>query len=136
MKLVLDTNVLIAALITKGGCADLLEHCVQRHELISSEIILADVDKHLRGKFKYPADDTDEAIDLLRSQMMLVVPAPLESPICRDPDDDLILGTAIAGEVRCIVTGDKDLLVLERYRGIDIVSPPKFADFEMRDSDT
>ena len=40
MKVVLDTNVLIAAFITKGVCSELLEHCLRRHEIIMSEFIL------------------------------------------------------------------------------------------------
>ena len=39
MRVVLDTNVLIAALITRGVCSDLLEHCFRRHEIVLSEFI-------------------------------------------------------------------------------------------------
>ena len=45
-------------------------------------------------------------------------------------DDDQILATAVAAKAACIVTGDKDLLVLQRYLGIEILSPSEFADFE------
>jgi uncharacterized protein len=131
MRLVLDTNVLIAALITRGVCADLLEHCVLRHTIISSEVILSELRKHLAGKFKYSAEEADEAVDLLRSQMEIVVPRELEEPVCRDRDDDWILGTAIAGDVECIVTGDKDILIIGHYRGIETVSPSDFGAFEM-----
>lgn len=53
-------------------------------------------------------------------------PAPLANPICRDTDDDWVLATAAAGEVDVIVTGDKDLLVLKRFRSIPIVTPRGF----------
>ncbi len=43
MKVVLDTNVLIAALISRGACADLLEHCVLRHTIVSSDVILSEL---------------------------------------------------------------------------------------------
>jgi predicted nucleic acid-binding protein len=46
----------------------------------------------------------------------------------RDKDDLPVLGTAIAGEATCIVTGDQDLLTLRRFRGIDIVNPRTFYD--------
>ena len=62
MKLVFDTNVLIAALITKGVCAELLEHCVLQHEIVSSEIILAEVYEHLAGKFKYSFEEASHAL--------------------------------------------------------------------------
>jgi putative PIN family toxin of toxin-antitoxin system len=130
MKLVFDTNVLIAALITRGVCSDLLEYCVQQHEMVTSDFILGELCKNLIHKFKYSVHDTEEAVGLLRSRMEIVVPAPLDSPVCRDPDDDFVLGAAIAGNVACIVTGDKDLLVIKRYRAIDIIRPSDFAEYE------
>lgn len=92
--------------------------------------------EHLTGKFRYSEEEAQEAVNLLRSQMEKVEPGELDAPVCRDPDDDLVLATAVAGGVRCIVTGDKDLLVLERYRGIEIVSPSSFAEFEARIGET
>ena len=65
--------------------------------------------------------------------MELVTPTSLDQPVCRDPEDDQILGTAIAAQAQCIVTGDKDLLVLQQYEGIQIVSPNDFSDFETKD---
>ena len=62
--------------------------------------------------------------------MEIVVPAALESPICRDPDDDIVLGTAITENAACIVTGDKDLLVIKRYHAVDIIRPSDFAKYE------
>jgi predicted nucleic acid-binding protein len=52
--------------------------------------------------------------------------------VCGDADDDVVLGTAVAGRCDAIVTGDKDLLDLVRYRGIEIVSPRGFWSFESR----
>ncbi len=83
------------------------------------------------GKFKYTAEEVDEAVGLLQSEMEIVRPQKLQQPVCRDPDDDQIIGTAVAGEAECIITGDKDLLALQQYRGIEIVSPSDFADFEI-----
>jgi putative PIN family toxin of toxin-antitoxin system len=130
MKIVLDTNVLIAALIARGVCADLLEHCVLSHTILVSDFILGELRGHLVGKFKHTDQEADEAIALFRSQMESVEPVALDQPVCRDTDDDHILGTAIAGQAECIVTGDKDLLVLKQYEGIHILSPGDFADFE------
>lgn len=136
MKLVLDTNVLIAALIARSACADLLEHCVLSHTIVSSNFIFQELRRHFVGKFKYSDQDADEAIALLQSQMEIVEPKPLPQPVCRDPDDDQILATAIAGRVKCVVTGDKDLLVLRSCEGIEILSPSDFADFETLDENT
>ena len=130
MRLVLDTNVLIAALIARGVCADLLEHCVLSHTIVASDFIFNELRGHLIGKFKYTDQEADDAIALFESQMEIVMPKSIDQPVCRDPDDDQILGTAVAGQAECIVTGDKDLLVLQQYEGIQIVSPSDFSDFE------
>jgi len=48
-----NTNVLIAAFITRGVCSDVLEHCVRRHVLVTSEFILNEFCEKLIHKFKY-----------------------------------------------------------------------------------
>jgi putative PIN family toxin of toxin-antitoxin system len=130
MRILLDTNVLIAAFITRGVCSDLLEHCIHRHKLVTSEFILNEFREHMIGKFQYSVSETEEALELLRTKMEVVTPVQLEHPVCRDPDDDVVLGTALAGNVACIITGDKDLLVLRRYGSSDIVSPAQFPAYE------
>lgn len=60
-------------------------------------------------KFKYSDEDVAAVETLLRSRMKIVEVVPLEKNICRDPDDDKVLGTAIAGKAACVVTGDKGL---------------------------
>lgn len=130
MKVVLDTNVLIAALIARGVCADLLEHCALSHTIVASDFIFRELRGHLVGKFKCTDQEAEEAIALVESQAQVVTPKALDQPVCRDADDDQILGTAIAAQAECIITGDHDLLVLQSYEGIEIVSPGDFADFE------
>lgn len=130
MKIVLDTNVLIAALISRGVCHELLEHCVLRHVLFTSEFILEETQEKLIEKFGYPAELAAEVISVLRSRMKVVTPSKLESQVCRDPDDDNILAAAVSGNCDCIITGDKDLLVLKAYEGIEIFSPRGFLNNE------
>jgi predicted nucleic acid-binding protein len=67
---------------------------------------------------------------LFRSRVEIVVPQLLQAPVCRDVDDDMILGTALAGLADCIVTGDKDLLQIQRFESIEIVKPSAFAELE------
>ncbi|MGQ9628565.1 MAG: putative toxin-antitoxin system toxin component, PIN family, partial [Anaerolineae bacterium] len=129
MKVVLDTNVLIAAFITRGVCSDVFEHCARQHTLVTSDFILDEFRKHLSHTFRYSIEETEEAVELLRSRMEVVVPAALGVAICRDSDDDTVLGTAIAGNAVCIVTGDNDLLVIKHFRSIDIVRPTEFAKY-------
>ena len=132
MKVLLDTNVLIAALISRGVCSDLLEHCFLHHTIVTSHPLLEELRDQLINKFKYGTQEADEAVSLLQSQMSLV-PAPLlQQPVCRDPDDDVVLATAIEAIADCIITGDKDLLILQKYQNVVIVRPSDFADFEAK----
>ncbi len=101
--------------------------------LISSDHILGELARNLETKFKYAPQDIAESVELFRSQMEIVVPAALLQPASRDPDDDIVLATAITGNARCVVTGDKDLLVLKQFNTIEIRSPFQFADFEVRE---
>lgn len=130
MKAVFDTNVLIAAFIARGVCSDLLEHCVRRHTLVTSDFILTEFRHTLTNKFKFTHEEADAAAALLLSRMDVVKPVELVAPVCRDRDDDTVLGTAIAGDCDCIVTGDKDLLVLKRFGDVDILKPTDFMKYE------
>lgn len=134
MKVVFDTNVLMAALISRGTCADLLEQCVMFHSIITSDFILDELREHLVGKFRYSVEEAEDAVSLFKSQMQLVTPEVIEPQVCRDKDDDQILGTGLAGLADCIVTGDKDLLVVQQHAGIEIITPGDFVDFETKRS--
>lgn len=126
MRLVIDTNVLIAAFISHGVCNELLEHCVLNHDVVLSKFILDELKEKLAGKFKFTTRETNGVVRLLRSRCFLVDTTSLPSPVSRDPDDDNIIATAIAGTCRCIVTGDKDLLDLKQVGDVLIVSPSQF----------
>ena len=130
MKLVLDTNVLIAAFVSRGVCHELLEHCARQYELVTSAKILGEFEEKLLHKFKVPYAEAREAINLLASQMQSVTPESLEAAVCRNPDDDWVLATAAAGGCMCVVTGDEDLLVLKSFQGIAILTPSEFWAYE------
>ena len=130
MRLVLDTNVLIAAFISHGVCSELLEHCVLNHDVVLSNFILDELKEKLTGKFRFTTREANGVVTLLRSRCSLVATPVLPSPVSRDPDDDNIIATAIAGSCQCIVTGDKDLLDLKQVGDILIVSPSRFWQIE------
>ena len=130
MKIVLDTNVLIAAFISHGTCNELLEYCALNHEVILSPFIIDEFTEKLTGKFGFTHKEANSAANLLISRFEIKTPLQLPQQICRDADDDMIIGTALAGECECIVTGDKDLLALQKVNGIHIISPSKFWEFE------
>jgi len=134
MRLVLDANVLIAAFVARGVSAELLEHCVREYELVASAALLEQVRRNLVTKIRVTAAQADQTVKLLRTRLDVVEPASLGAQVCRDPDDDVVLGTAMAGRYDAIVTGDRDLLDLVSYRDIAIVSPRDFWRFDSRRS--
>ena len=130
MKLVLDTNVLIAALVARGTCSDLLEHCVRQHIVVSSPSLLNELRDVLEKKFSQRAIDVRAALQLFTETFTLVKPHPLDPPVCRDRDDDVVLASALAGECAAIITGDQDLLILSPFRGIQVLAPSAFWKWE------
>jgi len=130
VKLLLDTNVLVAALMARGTCHELLEHCVREHVVISSQVLLDELDDVLQRKFRQRAIDAQSARRLFAATFTLVEAGVLLPPICRDHDDDVVLATALAGACDAIVTGDQDLLVLDPFQTIRVISPSAFWQFE------
>lgn len=130
MRLLLDTNVVVAALVARGTCHELLEHCVREHVVVSSQSLLDELGGVLARKFRQRAADVQSARRLFAETFTLVEPGVLDVPICRDPDDDVVLATALAGACDAIVTGDQDRLVLDPFRGIRVISPSAFWQWE------
>jgi putative PIN family toxin of toxin-antitoxin system len=126
MKIVLDANVVIAAFAARGLCESVLELCLHSHQIVLSEELLDEIQRNLRNKIKLPASVVDEISKLLIEHGDMLEPASLPSDLCRDPDDVMILGLAIAAHADFIVTGDQDLLVLNEFRGIPIMTPRSF----------
>lgn len=130
MRLVLDTNVLVAAFVARGACHDLLEHCLVHHDVVMSDFLFEEFERVLSRKLRIPAELVNDARRLLQSETRFVKPAALSAGVCRDPDDDMVLATARAGRCGCVVTGDDDLLVLGAYEGIRILRPVAFWEYE------
>ncbi len=130
MRLLLDTNVLVAAFLTRGVCAELFEHTAKLHELISSESLLAEFEDVMARKLRFSKSDIASAARLLRSRLTLVEPITIEKSACRDRDDLVVLGTAIAGHCDAVVSGDADLLTIKSYKSIPILAPADYWKWE------
>jgi len=123
VRVVLDTNVLLAGLATHGLCEALLKIVYRDHTVILSEHILDEVSRHFSGKFKATKAQTESVVGFLRSSSEIAEPAAVPRGTLRDKDDLPVLGTAVAGDASCLVTGDQELLALGRFQGVDILSP-------------
>lgn len=130
-RVVLDTNVLISAALSSLGKPFASLAWVRRNAvLVSSLQLVEEVRTRLaRPKFaKYLAPDEIAAFLAILSQEAELVDITGELKACRDPDDDMVLETAVKGKAGCIVTGDKDLLVLDPFGDVRIVAPAAFLD--------
>jgi putative PIN family toxin of toxin-antitoxin system len=128
-RLVLDTNLLIsAALAPQGKPRRVLAWARDNARLIASLPLLKEVRTRLeRPKFRRYLSAEDAERFVLDFAAVCDKPALSGSiRVCRDPDDDMVLETAVAGRADCIVTGDQDLLVLDPFQGIRILLPADF----------
>lgn len=126
MRIVADTNVVVSAFLWGGIPRQVLD-AVRAHEatLYTSPALLAELTEVLaREKFapRFEATGLTPArlLDRYRALATLIEPAPLPTPVTRDPDDDPILACALAARADLIVSGDDDLLSLGDYEGIPI----------------
>jgi len=126
MKVFFDTNVIISSLVTHGHAAEVFEHCISNHDCYTSQYVLSEMEEKLKEKIGYKEFEVKTAIDFLINNIEVIndYTALLET-VCRDADDD-ILTAAVSVEADCILTGDKDLLVLKSFKNINIVSPKRF----------
>lgn len=125
MKVVFDTNVVVAGIVAEGLCREILEVQVPEHAAILSQVLWGELVSTLRRKFRLTPDDLP-ILALYRQHAEWCEPAELAEAVCRDPDDDWVLATALAGGAEAIVTGDADLLALDDYMGIEMLLPRQF----------
>jgi len=129
MRVILDTNVLISAVLIKNSVSDIALRKAQNSctILCSNSIFNEYTDKLLLQRFNKYASLIKRAnmLNDIKKEALFIEPVVKISE-CRDPKDNKFLELAVAGNADCIVTGDKDLLVLNPYRGTKIISPANF----------
>ena len=109
MRFFLDTNVLAAGFATRGLCSDIIRETLENHELITSLKILAELNRILRKKFKVPADQVEDILELIHSSGHISEPRAQASYDIEDQDDAPHLSAAETSECEYFVTGDKEL---------------------------
>lgn len=123
-RVVLDTNVLVSAIISDGKSRGLLEKGItNQYSIITSDLILKELVTVLRRpKFKTSEDELHRTIlTLIRTADVVNVTSKLKA-VKEDPKDDVIVETAVDGRADLIVTGDSHLLRLKTFKGIKIVA--------------
>ena len=128
MRVVLDTNILISAFVFPGGNPEAVYRLALdgRIELVTSPVLLAEFARVLADKFGWEEGWTEEAVAHVARTAVIARPTDPVAEIEADPDDDRVLEAAIDGGADWIVSGDRHLLDLKRWRGIRVVKAVTF----------
>ena len=117
---------LVSASISQGVCYDLINQLLDEnspHDLIISKVVLKELERKLKNRFKFSPENIQTTIELFSEQRVYPHPMTLPPISVRDPDDVLILASALETKSDILVTGDNDLLELKESVGIKIIDP-------------
>jgi putative PIN family toxin of toxin-antitoxin system len=126
MKVVLDTNVIIASFATRGLCHAVFELCLDRFEIVVSSFLIKEVETNLSKKLKLPHKINTEITEFLSENATLIGIGDIPQDVCRDPDDARILALAQKSDAVYLITGDKELLATKKFGSTRIISPRQF----------
>ncbi len=127
MRVVLDTNVYISAILFGGNCEEILKLAgAGSFKIVISKHIISEIRGILKRKFKWSGKQVTETLSYIKAITTEVKPTLKLSIVRKDPADNRILECAVAAKAACIVTGDSHLLDLKKYEKIRIFSPADF----------
>ena len=124
----LDTNVIISSFLTPGKSREIIDLAARRKILVfSSPQLEEELIKTLRGKLKYSDEELSQALISFKEIVYkYVYPKNKLKVIAQDETDNRIIEAGVEGKAEYIVTGDKHLLKIGKYKGIKILSPSEF----------
>lgn len=131
VRVVVDTNVLISALLKADGSPAKIVALWRsgRLELVVSEEVIDEVARVLgypRIRKRVTAEEAERFVDLLRTAALGMTAYERVTVVDDDPDDDKFLAIAVASRAAYVISGDTHLLRVGTYRGIDILTPSAF----------
>lgn len=131
MKVVVDTNVLVSALIKPNGLpAQLLTHTTP-FTLVTAEEILAELQRVLhysrvRQRYRLSEELISAYLETLRAESEVIEITHNAAGTSQDPSDDKFLACAVSAQGDYVVSGDPHLTKLKSYQGIPILTPRQF----------
>ena len=126
MRVLLDTNVLVSAVTTRGLCADVFRAVLAAHELVTCAQVLQEVRRILGMKFDVPEQLITEYLELIGQDAIVAEPEDLPELLIQDRDDAAIVAAAITAQAQVLVTGDRELQNLKNVGKVRILSPRAF----------
>jgi len=132
-RVVLDTNVLISGTLWGGKPELVIKHYRQgKFTVLISPFILAELANFLEGHH-IEKEQREIIVNEFGTTPIKIIP-PKKITICRDSKDNQILDLCLAGRADFLITGDKDLLALKKFRGTKILKPKEFLKRLLRSS--
>jgi putative PIN family toxin of toxin-antitoxin system len=127
-RIVLDTNVLISAILFGGPPREALKLVISGTVDCSLSLAILDElrDVLQRPKFKFSPEQSFNVLEELHAACDIINPMVKINVITEDPDDNKILECAVAAKSTFIVSGDRHLLDLVEFRGIKILTPTAY----------
>ena len=133
MRIVLDTNILISALVSdKGASAHILARCQTGElELLISPGSIVELRRvlaypRIRKRIKVSDEQIERFVTFLEESSVVLTPPTERRVVPADADDDKFVALALAGEAPYIVSGDDHLLNVGQYQGVTILKPAAF----------
>jgi putative PIN family toxin of toxin-antitoxin system len=126
MRVLLDTNVIVSAVTTRGLGADVFRAVLAAHELVTCPQVLQEVRRILSTKFGAPEPLIAEYLELIGQDAIVAEPEELADLPLQDRDDAAIVAAAIFAKAQVLVTGDHDLQSLQNIGKVRIISPRAF----------
>jgi putative PIN family toxin of toxin-antitoxin system len=126
MRVLLDTNVIVSAVTTRGLCADVFRAVLAAHELVTCPKVLQEVRRILSMKFGVPEPLIAEYLELIGQDAIVAEPEDLPDLPIQDQDDAEIVAAAIGARAEVLVTGDLELQGFKNIGKVRIISPRAF----------
>lgn len=125
-RVCLDSNVLVAAFVARGLCADMLRLVLSEYHLVVPEVVANKLRRVLTTKLGMGSGAL-EAVEEILAWCEVTPPGREPCPIeVRDPADERVLADAISANAEVLVSGDEDLLDVAKTSPIRILSPRAF----------
>ncbi len=126
MRVLLDTNVIVSAVTTRGLCADVFRAVLAEHELVTCAQVLQEVRRILSTKFGVPEQLVAEYLELIGQEAIMAESEDLPDLPIQDQDDAAIVAAAVGAGAEVLVTGDHELQGLKNIGNVRIISPRAF----------
>jgi putative PIN family toxin of toxin-antitoxin system len=130
VRVILDTNALVSGIFFGGVPGRIIDAwTLDRVSLVLTPEILeeyARVGREMASRHPDGREYFATILDVLAVNSPILNALPLPAPVCTDPDDDKFLAAAMASGVRLIVSGDKHLLTITGWQGVEVMTPREF----------